>query len=199
MNSRNKIRRWVGLATSLTLITVLAAAVPTTAQRAPTDQDLRQAQQFREAFGLGHSMAIVRESFADPDAYPDLSNGIPLSREEAGELDRRQALFLAALPAIDFATTLDGFAESHLDQRRGGIPVFYFTGDSGSPMYRQITISTVPPTPGRVPIGIQAAASFSVPSAQETHDVYFTSVYWALNNSGGWPELEIYRGAQGSP
>jgi hypothetical protein len=129
MNSRNKIRRWVGLATSLTLITVLAAAVPTTAQRAPTDQDLRQAQHFREAFGLGHSMAIVRESFADPDAYPDLSNGIPLSREEAGELDRRQALFLDALPAIDFAKTLDGFAESHLDQRRGGIPVFYFTGD----------------------------------------------------------------------
>jgi hypothetical protein len=45
MSNRNKFRRWVGLATSLTLITVLAAAVPTTAQRAPTDQDLRQAQQ----------------------------------------------------------------------------------------------------------------------------------------------------------
>lgn len=45
MNSMNKIRRWVSLATSLTLITVLAAAVPTTAQRSPSDRDLSQAQQ----------------------------------------------------------------------------------------------------------------------------------------------------------
>ncbi len=44
MNS-NKLRRSVSLAMSLTLMVVLAAALPTTAQRSPTDRGLRQAQQ----------------------------------------------------------------------------------------------------------------------------------------------------------
>jgi|GEM_PF-6239037 len=71
-------------------------------------------------------------------------------------------------------------------------------GDSGSPICRKKNLLTVPPVPGRVPIGIQNAESFSVPNSQETHDVYLASVHWALNNSGGWEDLEIYRGGWGS-
>jgi hypothetical protein len=125
----NRTRVVVTSALSVALLVVLMAALPTAAQRSPSERDLNQAQQFREDFGFPSSMAIVRESFADPQAYPDMSNGIPLTHEEAAELDRRQALFLAALPAIDFAKTLDGFADSHLDQHRGGMPVFFYTGD----------------------------------------------------------------------
>jgi hypothetical protein len=129
MSRMNATSKLVRTAVSLALTMVLLAALPTAAQLSPSERDMNQAQQFREHFGFPSSMEIVRESFADPQAYPDMSNGIPLTLEEAAELDRRQALFLAALPAIDFAKTLDGFADSHLDQHRGGIPVFFYTGD----------------------------------------------------------------------
>jgi hypothetical protein len=112
--------------------TLLMAAInvaATAPAAAASDREINQAQQFREAFGLPASMEVVRDSFSDPGTYSNVSNGVPLKPSEAAELKRRDGVFAASLPAIAFAKTLDGYAEMHLDQLRGGIPVFFYTSD----------------------------------------------------------------------
>ena len=118
-----RINGWMA---GVVTLAVLVLAVPTMAQ---TEQELDEAQTFRQDFALPSSMAVVRDSFADRETYSDMSRGIPLTPAEAAELDRRRDIVWQSGPAREFARTLDGYADVYIDQQRGGIPVFRFTDE----------------------------------------------------------------------
>jgi hypothetical protein len=58
-----------------------------------------------------------------------MSYGVPLTRAEAVEIDRRLRVQYDVDPAIEFHQSLSDSAGAYMDQQAGGIPVLLTTGD----------------------------------------------------------------------
>lgn len=78
-------------------------------------------------------------------------------------------------------------------------------GDSGSPI---VSVHQECPAcrPKRTPIGIVNAGNEVDERAHDPRtdrridsDLYFASVYWAVNNKNAWPELKVYTGPTSTP
>ncbi len=86
---------------------------------------------FRTSFGLVDRPALVAATFGD-SMYTSEDWGVPLSAVELQDLDRRSARVLAALPGIEAASKLPGFAGAYFDQERGATPVVLTSGGLGN-------------------------------------------------------------------
>jgi hypothetical protein len=67
-------------------------------------------------------------SFHD-SSYSSYRWGVPLTPAETANVDARAETAGSIDEAADYAMTLDDYAGVYLDQARGGIPVFLFSGD----------------------------------------------------------------------
>jgi hypothetical protein len=72
-------------------------------QPANTSTDpFNRATTFRTGSGFRSDAAYVNASLADPQSFPDMSYGVPLTAAEAAEIDRRLAVQLAVDPAFEW-------------------------------------------------------------------------------------------------
>ena len=107
---------------------VAMAVAPETGLAAePTEYQLDDAIRVREDFGLRSDRSFVREAYANPSKYSDMSWGTPLSTAEAEDLRGRVQRVHDVRPAVFAAEKRDGFAGVYFDQLRGGVPVFLFS------------------------------------------------------------------------
>ena len=112
------------------LIAALAVAPAVAASSEIEDSErFKDAQQFRQDFGLDATKAVILESLRDREAYPNRDWGVPLSPEEGADMDRRVEERGAIVPAIELARTSDDFVDMFIDQERGGVFVFQYTRD----------------------------------------------------------------------
>ncbi len=109
---------------------VLGLVAPASAADARADPELEDPMRFRASLSLRNDEDYVRASIADTDSFSDTSWGIPLTVEEAAEVNRRHDLQLALAPAESYAAAQEVFAGVYMDHAAGGVPVFRFTGDS---------------------------------------------------------------------
>jgi hypothetical protein len=96
-------------------------------QSADLTYDVANAIRFRESFGLQADVAFVERSVVDHQQFPDLRYGVPLTLEEASDIDARQKAAVSTQPALDYAAAQPEYAGMYFDQRAGGRPVFRFT------------------------------------------------------------------------
>jgi hypothetical protein len=85
------------------------------------------ATRFRQQFGLRADRDYVDSSTRDSKSFPNLDWGIPLSEDEAADLQSRLSIQDGLRDAIEFAAAEPSYAGTYLDQLRGGLPVFLFT------------------------------------------------------------------------
>lgn len=123
MYARLHLIMTVALAAALCLVSVTVASAIS-----GTTPELEDAMRFRESLSLRADRDYVEDAAIDTRAFPDTSWGVPLSVEEAAEVDRRHALQSALAPAESYAQAQEGFAGIYMDQRSGGVPVFQFAG-----------------------------------------------------------------------
>lgn len=84
----------------------------------------------RTELGLRADTSYVSRTLSDSTGFPRREfNGIPLSQDEARELERRIAIQQSIGPAREWASRQTGSAGGYTDQLAGGVPVFAFTGD----------------------------------------------------------------------
>jgi len=88
--------------------------------------------QFRESVGFRADQGYVEWAAVDRQAFPDLSTGYALTRAEAAEIRRRQAVQESLGPAREFAHSQADYGGTYIDQLLGGVPVFLFAGDPES-------------------------------------------------------------------
>jgi hypothetical protein len=106
------------------------AVDPDPAESSTSSMDpFNRATNFRTQSGFRSDAAYVRSSLSDSKAFPDTASGVPLTKAEAAEVDRRLAVQLAVDPAIEWASTLPSFGGAWMDQPGGGTPVFQVVGD----------------------------------------------------------------------
>lgn len=92
---------------------------------------LEKARIFRERFGFDSSVSIIQRAAAAL-GYSDELYGVPLSKNEEAEMQRRIGLERAAQAGVDFGMEQPEWAGWYIDQQDRGAPVFMFTGDSDS-------------------------------------------------------------------
>ncbi len=119
-----QLRRW--LATIVMLSWILASGVSlmavAPANAASCGSTLEESLDFRETFGLSTDDEHVRRLLADPDA--DCTWGVPLSPDEADEIDRRNSIELYIGELARFIDHHDdAFGGMYIDQRAGGAVV----------------------------------------------------------------------------
>jgi hypothetical protein len=119
--------RWLTILIGL-LLAGLAALTPATTLAA-TDDEIAAAAHFRASIGFQHEEAFVRTTFTNTEDYPNDDWGVPLSKAEAAEMERRTRARLTYQDAIDYAVEQPGSAGVYIDQLHGGRPVFLFTTD----------------------------------------------------------------------
>lgn len=110
-------------------IAVAVGAVVPLSASAANDREIAEADHFRRSMGLASGIDVARQSLADPDKYSDRRWGVPLTRAEATEMERRAAERPKVQPAIDYADAEASSAGMYLDQTKGAKPVFLFTRD----------------------------------------------------------------------
>jgi len=85
----------------------------------PLDNDRNvaraEAQRFREDFGLRADLDYVQDSISDAAEFPNLDWGVPLTRDEAGDLYRRLAIQRSLKDATGYAVPQDDYAGMFLD------------------------------------------------------------------------------------
>ncbi len=115
----------IGGVTSRPALAVDEAAA---ADRAP---DTSRALGFRKMFGLNADPSTISRAASDP-AYSSTNYGVPLSRAEERELQRRARAELDTEPAATFARAQATYGGYYFDQLAQGIPVFLFTDNNKS-------------------------------------------------------------------
>lgn len=91
---------------------------------------LQHAARFRAELALEASDPIIRRAATDRDSYPDMTWGIPLSVDEAAEIQRRIDVWQDMLPAVARAEEDPAWAGWWLDHAAGGQAVLQFAGDA---------------------------------------------------------------------
>lgn len=107
---------------------MLGAATPALGA---TDREIAQADLFRSSMGLDAGETVARQSFDQRAKYSDLRYGVPLTPNEAAEIDRRLIERPQVQEAIDYAISEDTSAGMYFDQLDGGKPIFLFTENVG--------------------------------------------------------------------
>ena len=93
-----------------------------------TAASIEEAIRFRTDFALPNSRAFVEGAASNPGLFPNTDWGVPLTSDEARELARRVAVQLSLDDATRYASGEHDYAGAYIDQGRGGLPVFMFTG-----------------------------------------------------------------------
>ena len=106
-----------------------AAAVADREGNAELSYDVAHAISVRTSLAFDARLETVLAAERDAKAYPDTTWGIPLSVQEAAEVQRRLGLALQIGPAIDVASTDDLWAGWWIDHAAGGVPVILFKGN----------------------------------------------------------------------
>lgn len=133
-------------AASILLVMVLTGLAPSTSASATarTDIAMSDAIRIRAEIGLRSDPDYVGRSFVDPKTFPVLDfYGMPVSRAEAAELERRIAVQQSVAGARVWASAQTTWAGAYTDQLAGGVPVFKFVGDPER--HRTELASRVPP------------------------------------------------------
>ncbi|RBY78568.1 hypothetical protein DQ239_08440 [Blastococcus sp. TF02-09] len=85
----------------------------------PTDAESHEIQ-LRSMFGLRADLSYVRAVDADPESTTD-QLGIPLTPDEAADIDARSALGPTVRALVAAAEDLDGYGGIWIDQAAGGV------------------------------------------------------------------------------
>lgn len=91
--------------------------------------DQQRALDFREMFGLDAAQSLVIAASRDPGYSAD-NYGVPLSRPEEAEMQRRVQVEWDVQAAANAASQLSNWGGYWFDQLNRGVPVFQFVGDS---------------------------------------------------------------------
>jgi hypothetical protein len=84
---------------------------------------------FRSSFGLESDSSIVQASLVDVATFSDNRYGVPLTKGEAAELQRRVNVEQNLTPAVEWAAEQPEFGGWYMDQLGGGVPVILVAGD----------------------------------------------------------------------
>jgi hypothetical protein len=103
------------------LVAVAATILPGSSLGAdsPEKEDVDHAIKFRESVGLRAGRSFVEATYQDR-----------LSMEEAADMKARVKVQNSLGDAQDYARGRDSYGGVYVDQQRGGLPVFLFTGDA---------------------------------------------------------------------
>jgi len=121
------------LIVAIAVVVLAANPIPSGATEAGADDedryDVAQAVRVRTNFHLDASLATVQEAAVNISRYPDMSWGVPLSADEAAEMQRRIRQYEATLPLVREARNDPSWAGWWLDHSDGGRPVLLFAAD----------------------------------------------------------------------
>jgi hypothetical protein len=108
----------------------LSPSMPAVARVSLTD--LERAREFRSFNGFDSTLDTLIRAAGDAIAFSDTTWGVPLTADEAREMQRRIAVMERAAEMVEPLAADDGWAGWWIDQEAGGVPVFQFVGDAGN-------------------------------------------------------------------
>jgi hypothetical protein len=116
---------------ALTIIPGSQAAATDLVIKVPGDEvspSEAKALRLRQTFGFDSSLATIRRAEEDPRYSAD-EYGVPLSKAEIAEMERRAQIQLDLREARHVTRADAHSAGNYLDQAKGALPVFLFTDD----------------------------------------------------------------------
>jgi hypothetical protein len=140
-----------------------------------TPKELANSTRFRESFGLRDSPEYVERSFRARGEFSNMDWGVPLSEDEAADLQRRDRIREGWREAITYAREQPEFAGFYFDQRKGGRAVFRFTKDRGEHERR---IEMMAPGGGEMTV---ETAAYSLRELKQVQDAIFEDVDKLIN------------------
>ena len=99
----------VAVLVAVLTLTIVASATPAGGSAAESDvqdsltYDLKNAERFRETFGLRSDQEYLKQSVTDRERFVDTSYGVRLTAAEARDMNRRIETAASTQPALDYA------------------------------------------------------------------------------------------------
>lgn len=133
---------------------------------------LGHARELRLSLGLDADEATLTTAAVDPAAFPVTTLGIPMTKAEGAEIDRRLRVQVGLDGAVTAGEQSPHWAGAWIDQAAGGLPVFQF--DVSDPAAVSEVSSSLPPgTPFATRVVTRSLAQIQAVRDQVLSDVAF--------------------------